>query len=559
MIAALIPLLIAAAPVPAPDTAAQAITAPVIAGHIRTLASDEYEGRGPGTRGDLLARQYIVEQFKALGLKPAAPGGGWFQLVELVGVDGHPDKLVLRRHEQALELAFRQDFIASAGDQAKHTRIESAELVFVGYGIVAPEYKWDDYKGVDLTGKVLVMMNNDPEDDPALFAGKTRLWYGRWDYKYEIAAKRGALGAIIIHTQPSAGYPWKVVTNSWSGAQFELPNAGGPRLKLRGWTTEEATRRLFQLAGKDLDALRAAAQKRDFQPVPLGVELSVDFDSKLERLQTANVLGVLPGSDPALAREVVLYTAHHDHLGRKPDAKPGEDAIYNGAVDNASGVAMMLTVAKAYAALPKAPRRSILFAAVAAEEAGLLGSQYLAEHPPVPIGSIAVDINIDGINIWGRTRDVSAIGLGKSDLDKRIEALAQKQGRKVVPDPFPDRGSFYRSDQFSLAKVGVPTVVTRSGVDYVGRPKSWGVEQRQKFEATRYHQPSDEFDPAWDLSGAVDDGWIYFQLGVEVANADEMPRWNPGDEFEAARKKSLEALKPAGASSGSSSAQPVAQ
>jgi Zn-dependent M28 family amino/carboxypeptidase len=383
------------------------------------------------------------------------------------------------------------------------------------------------------------MMNNDPEDDPALFAGRTRLWYGRWDYKYDQAARHGAAGAIIIHTVPSAGYKWQVLQTSWTGEQFSLPSEGGPELTVKGWATEDASRRLAALGGHDLDALRAAAQRKDFRPVPLGVTWSIALANEVTRKQTANVIGWLPGSDPALAPEAVLYTAHHDHLGVRAGAPAGEDAIYNGALDNASGVSAMLAVANAMTALPQRPRRSVLFAAVAAEEQGLLGSKYLAAHPPIPAGRIGANINVDGMSIWGRTRDLTMIGLGKSDLDEWVHGLAVLQGRTVVPDQFPDRGFFYRSDQFSLARIGVPAAYFDAGTDVIGKPKGWGKEQQEAFEAKDYHQVSDELRPDWDFSGAVEDAQLLFYLGVRVANATALPAWRPGDEFEAARKKAL--------------------
>ncbi|MET0401392.1 MAG: M20/M25/M40 family metallo-hydrolase, partial [Cystobacter sp.] len=314
-----------------------------------------------------------------------------------------------------------------------------------------------------------------------------------------------------------------------------------------GWTTEAATRRVLALAGVELEALRAAAQKRSFQPVPLNVKVSTDFANEVHRRPTANVLGLLPGSDPTLSREVVLYTAHHDHLGVKADAKPDEDAIYNGAVDNASGVAALLEVARAFTSLPKAPPRSILFAAGAAEEQGLLGSRYLAEHLPVPPGRVAANINIDGLNIHGRTRDVTVIGLGKSSLDKLLVALAREQGRVVKPDPLPDRGFFYRSDQYNFARKGVPSAYFSSGLDFIGRPAGWGQERRGRWEAEHYHQPSDEVRPDWDLSGAVEDVRLFFLLGARVARTPELPRWTPGDEFEPARRRALDSLRSGGA------------
>jgi Zn-dependent M28 family amino/carboxypeptidase len=532
-----------AAPRPASVTpgeraAAESIRVEQLRAHIRFLAGDVLEGRGPGTRGDRLAQAYIAAQMERIGMEPAGPGGSFFQTFELVGITSHiPETIVLAGASQRLELRTFQDFIAFAGQPSAESRVDGAEVVFVGYGIVAPEYEWDDYKGVDLHGKVVLVMNNDPEDDPSLFAGRTRLHYGRWDYKYEAAARAGAAGAIIIHTDSSAGYRWQVVQTSWSGEQFTLPDEGGTHLQVKAWATEDACRRIVRLAGRDLDALRAAAQKRDFRPVPLGVTVSIALKNEVARKQTANVLGRLPGSDPVTGREAVVYTAHHDHLGMKPGARPGEDAIYNGAVDNASGVATLLAIAEAMTRLPQRPRRSVLFAAVAAEEPGLLGSRYLALHPPLPAGNMAVDVNIDGVSIFGRTRDLAVIGLGKSSVDDDLRALAAMQGRMVVGDPFPDKGFFYRSDQLSLARVGVPAAYVHAGTDVVGKPPGWGNQQQQRYETSDYHQPSDELRTDWDLSGAVEDAQLLFFLGVKVANAARMPVWKPGDEFEAARKK----------------------
>lgn len=533
---------------PAERSASRAIQADNLRAHIAFLSSDLLEGRGPGTRGDALTQQYLATQFQLLGLKPVLPDGSYLQPFELVGMTGHPDTLTFTHASGKVQLGYYDDFIASSGVQAPEAVLQDSELVFVGYGIQAPEYGWDDFKGMDLRGRTLLILNNDPEDDPNRFGGKARLWYGRWDYKYEQAAKVGAAGAIIIHTTPSAGYPWQVVQTSWSGEQFELPATGEPpHLQVKGWTTEDATRRVVTLAGRDLDLLRAAAQRSDFHPVPLGVKVSTRFANQVRRRPTANVLGLLPGSDPKLSREVVLYTAHHDHLGLKADTKPGEDAIYNGAVDNASGVAAMLEVARVFTRLPKAPPRSILFAAVAAEEQGLLGSQYLAEHLPVKPGHVAADINIDGLNIHGRTRDVTVIGLGKSSLDRTLTALAETQGRFVKADQLPDRGFFYRSDQFNFARLGIPSAYFSSGMDFIGRPPGWGKERREKWEAQHYHQPSDELGPDWDFSGAVEDVRLFFLLGAHVARARELPRWNKGDEFEAPRLQALEALKSEGA------------
>ncbi len=530
---------------PAEKSAAAAISEDLLRAHIRFLASDLLEGRGPATRGDRLAQEYIATRLEAMGLEPAAPGGGWFQKVPLVGITGNvPETMTVTAGEKKRDFKRLEDFVAFSGAQKPETRIEDAEFVFVGYGIVAPEYGWDDYKNMDVKGKVLLMMNNDPEDDPDLFAGKTRLWYGRWDYKYYVAAKKGAVGAFIIHTQPSAGYPWQVVRTSWSRERFELPYEGEPRVEIKGWLTESAAREVVALGGKDLDSLRAAAQKKDFRPVPLGARSSMTISNTVQKKESANVLGRLSGSDPKLSRQMVIYTAHHDHLGMKQEGgKPGEDIIYNGALDNASGTAAVLAIARSYTDLPKAPHRTVLFAFVAAEEQGLLGSEYLAKHPPVEPGLIAANINYDGLNIFGRTTDLTMIGLGKSSLDQTIQALVKMQGRTLKADQFPDRGFFYRSDQLNFAKIGVPAAYFDNGTEVIGKPEGWGKKKIEEWESTHYHQPSDELREDWDLSGAVEDTQLGFYLGVKVANAETMPKWVPGDEFEAARRRALEEIR----------------
>jgi len=527
----------------AEKAAAQAITENVLRGHVRFLASDLLEGRAPASRGEVIALQYVQAQMEALGLEPGAPGGGWIQKVPLVGIVGNvPQKTTVTKGSEKVDFTRLDDYVAFSGTQKPQSTISGAEVVFVGYGIVAPEFQWDDYKDVDVKGKVLLMMNNDPEDDPKLFAGKTRLWYGRWDYKYMIAAQKGAIGAFIIHTQPSAGYPWQVVTSSWSRERFELPYEGEPRVEIKGWFTEDASKKIAALGGQDLDRLRAAALKRDFRPVPLGVQFSMAIQNTVQTKEGGNVIGKITGGDARLSKEAVVYTAHHDHLGIKTDPKPGEDAIYNGALDNASGVSAMLAIAKAFSELPKKPRRSVYFASVTAEEQGLLGSEYFAKHLPIEPGRIAADINIDGVGIFGRTSDLTMVGLGKSSLDATVLALAKMQGRVVKPDQFPDRGFFYRSDQFNLAKVGVPAAYFDSGTDVIGKPAGWGKQRIEEWEDKHYHQPSDELRDEWDLAGAIEDVRLDFWLGVKVANADRMPEWNRGDEFEAARKKALAAV-----------------
>jgi Zn-dependent M28 family amino/carboxypeptidase len=521
------------------ERAAKAIDRASLQAPIRFLADDLLEGRGPASRGDETAQLYLASTLEFLGYQPILPNGEWQQRFQIVGIKSDMPKVWgFKAGGQTVDLKWWDDYIGASGVQEPTSNFKDAELVFVGYGIQAPEYQWDDFKGVDLKGKVLVMLNNDPDWDPKLFEGNRRLYYGRWTYKYESAARQGAAGAIIIHTTPSAGYPWQVVQTSWSGEQFELPAAGEPRVQLRGWATEDAARKLLQAGGKDLAKLVEQAKSRDFRPVPLGITTSLTFSNQIDKSNTTNVLGLLPGSDPSLKDEVVVYTAHHDHLGVGQPDKRG-DKIYNGAVDNASGCAEVLAIAKAFATLSQRPRRSILIAFVAAEEQGLLGSQYLATHPPVPAGRIAANLNFDGGNVLGRTRDVTQIGLGKSSLDTIVRTIAARQGRKLMGDQFPDRGFFYRSDQFSFAKVGVPAIHPEGGTDYIGKPAGWGKEQANEYEQHRYHQPSDEFDPKWNYDGMIEDAQLGFYTGLVVATNSQMPTWNPGDEFEAARKKSL--------------------
>ncbi len=533
----------AVAPAEGPSDAEQAlqyITADLMREYVIEISDDKYEGRGPGSRGDAAARKYLVDRMADMGLQPGAADGSWEQPFDLVGVTSdQPAAWTFRNAAGELTLNQWDDFIVSSGVQDDRAEVVDAELVFVGYGIQAPEYDWDDFKDADLVGKVLVIMNNDPDWDPDLFAGDTRLWYGRWDYKYLSAARQGAAGAIIIHTAPSAGYPFQVIQTSWTGEQFELPAGDEPRNQANAWVTEDSARRLVEMAGLDLDELRNAADNRDFQPVPLGIRTSIAFDVSINRVSTANVLGLMPGSDPELSDEVVIYTAHHDHLGIGTPNDEG-DTIYNGAMDNASGVSQLMAIAKALLSMNAAPRRSILFALVGAEEQGLLGSEYYATYPTFEAGKIAANINYDGGNIWGKTHDVTFIGLGKSSIDSIVEGIANEQGRIVKPDQFPGRGYFYRSDQFSFAKIGVPALYLDTGTDFVDRTPNWGREQVNHYTDVNYHQPSDEYDDSWNFDGMIEDATLGFWTGLAIANADEMQTWNPGDEFEAARLKALE-------------------
>jgi len=534
---------VAAAESSAEQIATAAITADLMRDIVREISDDKYEGRGPGSRGDVAAREFLIGEMEALGLEPGAADGGWEQAFELVGLTAdQPPEWTFENDAGEMTLKQWDDFIVSSGVQANRAEVADAEVVFVGYAIEAPEYDWNDFKEHDLNGKILMIMNNDPDWDPDLFAGETRLWYGRWDYKYLSAARQGAVGAIIIHTQPSAGYPYQVVQTSWTGEQFELAAADEPRLQVEAWVTEDVARSLVDMGGLDLDALREAADNRDFEPVPLGITTSIGMDVNINRVESANILGLLPGSDPGLKDEVVIYTAHHDHLGIGTPNESG-DVIYNGAMDNASGVAQVLAMAKALKGLPDAPRRSMLFALVGAEEQGLLGSLYYANNPTFAPGKIAANLNYDGGNIWGHTHDVTYIGLGKSSIDQIVTAIASEQGRVVKPDQFADRGYFYRSDQFSFAKIGVPAMYLDTGTDFVDRPEGWGREQVNHYTDVHYHQPSDEYDDSWNFDGMIADAMLGFWVGLGIANADAMPQWNEGDEFEAARLEALEAAQ----------------
>jgi hypothetical protein len=508
---------------------------------IAEISSDAYEGRGPASAGDEKARAYLVARMQELGLEPGADDGSFQQYFDLISVTSNqPETWTFESGDESLSLKQWDEFIVSSEVQESQVGVSNAEVVFAGYGIQAPEYDWDDYKNVDVTGKIVVLMNNDPDWDPDLFAGETRLWYGRWDYKYLTAARNGAVGAIIIHTTPSAGYPFQVLQNGSATPSFELPAGDETRKQFNAWMTEDAVRQLVSFAGMDLDELREAAYNRDFEPVPLGVTTSLSMDVEIIRSQSANVLGLIPGSDPVLKDEVVIYTAHHDHLGIGPANELG-DNIYNGAYDNASGVALVMGIARALKALPEAPRRSVLVALVGAEEQGLLGSKWYARNPTFPAGKIAANINYDGGNVWGHTHDVTFVGLGKSSIDQVNQMIADEQGREVKPDQFPSRGYFYRSDQFSFAQIGVPAMYLDPGVDFVDRPEGWGKQQIDHYTEVNYHQPSDEYDPSWNLDGMIIDAQMGFWTGLAIANADDMPTWNPGDEFEATRLEALAA------------------
>ncbi len=536
---------------PSPPAAALAsFSGDRILSHIRTLSSDEFEGRGPGSKGEQLTIKYVEDQFRSAGLEPGNPDGTYLQSVPLVGIT--PDanmELMLSGHGQTLKPKFQNDFVAWS-KRVTDTSAIDADLVFVGYGVQAPEFQWDDFKGVDVKGKILVELINDPpvpdpEDstrlDPKIFGGLAMTYYGRWTYKFEKAAQLGAAGCIIIHQTDRAGYPWEVVRNSWSGTQFDLatPDKNMGRLAVESWITSDFATKLFRASGHDLDKLIAAAARRDFKPVPLGMRAKLSVHNTLRTIDSHNVIARLTGNDPGLKNTYVLYTAHWDHFGIGPEVNG--DKIYHGAVDNASGTAALLEMARAYKALRTPPRRTILFLSVTAEEQGLLGSRYYAEHPLYPLARTALDINMDGMNVNGRTTDIVQIGRGASTLDDVVDAAVAEQGRVVMSDPEPEKGLYYRSDHFEFAKNGVPAFDPDEGVDFVGKPAGWGLEQREKYTAERYHKPADKIQPDWDLSGAVQDAQLYFLVGYLVANDPHMPEWKASAEFKAIRDASLKA------------------
>lgn len=523
------------------DAASSQIVESKLRAHVKYLADDLLEGRGPGSRGGMLAAKYIASQFEALGLEPAATDRSFFQQVQMIGTRTDPStKLAVKSESDAAEFKFGDEFVAGTDLEQAEIPI-NGEIIFAGYGVNAPENNWDDYKGLDVRGKVLMIMVNDPPalpSEPNLFGGKALTYYGRWTYKYEEAARRGAAGVILIHTDSSAGYGWSVVRNSWGGARFGLaPEANTPSLKLKSWVTEETARKIAQLGGKDINQLRQSAASRAFRPAPLGVSLNMTLRAQSQRMTSPNVVAIYRGNDPTLKNEYVVYSAHWDHLGVRPD-QPG-DNIYNGAVDNATGVAGIIAIANAFNSLAFKPRRSILFIATTAEEQGLLGAEYYATHPLVPFQQTVANINLDSMNALGVTTDITPLGAERSTLGKVIDEVAKENNVTISPDPRPEQGSFYRSDHFPFAKAGVPAVSFNPGVKFLGHPDKWGEEQFQDYNQHRYHQPSDEYSPSWNFGGMIQQARLAFWIGLRVANATETPQWNRGDEFERARLKSL--------------------
>jgi Zn-dependent M28 family amino/carboxypeptidase len=529
-----------------------AITADNILQHVNRLASDAFEGRGPGTAGEDSSVAYITEQFKALGLAPGNPDGTYIQPVSMIGYTSHPDASIAVGGK-TMKLRFPNDYVAVSRRNANAIRVDNSDVVFVGYGVVAPEYGWDDYKGLDVKGKTIIMLVNDPavpspDDstklDSTMFKGKAMTYYGRWTYKYEIASDKGAAAAIIVHETGPAGYPYEVVVGSWGRENFDV-KATGPtnRVAVEAWMALDKTKELFRNAGLNFDSLKKAATRKDFKPVALNAKATFHVRNQVREIQSKNVVAKLEGSDANLKDEYVIYTAHWDHLGRDTTLKG--DQIFNGALDNATGVGALLTVAKAFKALPKPPARSILFLAVTAEEQGLLGAKWYATHPLYPLNKTLVDMNMDGVNQWGKTKDLTVVGYGNSTLDDLLgTVLASQGGRTIKPDPEPEKGFFYRSDHFEFAKQGVPALYVDAGTEYVGKDSTYGQNKRDEYTENDYHKPSDQVKPDWDLSGAVEDLQAFFQVGYRVAQTDRWPEWKAGTEFKARRDSRVKGDKP---------------
>ena len=523
--------------------AQQTILAEKLLADVRKISGDEFEGRGSGTEGDRKARQFLAERLAQMGYKPLFENESYEQAVEIISlnVQNPADLEFISPDGSTSSYKFADDYMVMAGRQEPDISVENAEVVFVGYGIQAPEENWDDYKSVDLNGKVLLMLNDDPDWDANLFGGARKLYYGRWNYKFASAAQQGAAGAIIIHTTESAGYPWQVVRASNIGAQFELKAGDEPRTLFNGWLSWEGSQSLAALAGHDLEALVEAARSRDFTPVLLGVTTSLDLAVEVSAKATANVAGILQGSDPELSKEMIALSAHHDHFGIGEPDETG-DVIYNGALDNGVAIAQALAVAEAFAALPERPRRSVMVLFPAVEEQGSLGSAYFANSKVVHPGRIAANINLELGNIWGPTRDIIIYGMGKSELDDWLTEAASTQNRTTRGEQDVKAGWFYRSDQISFARAGVPAIWFKSGVDFIGREPGWGERQYADWIEFKYHTPGDEVEGDWNLKGLTEDARLAFRLAAMVTQADITPTWYKGDEFEAVRKAALKDL-----------------
>ena len=530
---------------PAVNTAADAITADGILGHIKNLSADSMEGRAPGTPGEEKAVAYMQGQFKALGLKPGNPDGTYIQNADLIGYSSKPTFSYTAGKGRPVTLKWPDDYVASSRHDRAETKVDKSDIVFVGYGVVAPEYGWDDYKDVDVKGKTILMLVNDPQVmmaphagmtepmfDTTMFKGKAMTYYGRWTYKYEIATEKGAAAVLIVHETPTAGYPFDVVKGSFSTEQFDVVSPDAEkRVPVEGWITLDKAKELFKAGGQDFDKLHAAAATKEFKPVALDAKATFDVKIKARKIESKNVVAKLEGGSKK--DEFVVYTAHWDHLGRDTTLKG--DQIFNGALDNASGCAAMLEIAKAFTKLPSPPDRSILFVSVTGEEKGLLGAKFYAEHPLYPLAKTLADINMDGINQWGKTSDFTVVGLGNSTLDDVLIGVLTKDKRTVRPDAEPEKGFYYRSDHFEFAKQGVPALDPGEGINFIGKPADYGMMKREEYTTNDYHKVTDEVKPDWDLSGGVQDIQTLFRVGYLVSQTAAFPEWKAGNEFKAKR------------------------
>ena len=547
------------APAPAPAAPAEPtytfgpeLSAEDFAQHVKTLASDEFEGRAPGGRGEELTVEYLKAQFQRLGLQPGN-GDSYFQSVPMVETTTDINtSLEIKTPAGAQIYAFGDAMVLGTRTGEQEVAVRDSEMVFVGYGVVAPEANWNDYAGVDVKGKTVVILVNDPgfhSADESLFGGKRMTYYGRWTYKFEEAARQGAAAALIIHDTEGAGYGWEVVKNSWSGAQFELPAADDPepRLPLQGWISGDTAKAMFTAAKLDLDALRAAAGKRGFKAVPLQSQLSAQLHNTIRHAQSRNVMARLPGRERP--DETIIYMGHWDHLGKHDGeaTTPDQDVIYNGAIDNASGVAGVLEIAEEFVTQDPPPARSVMFIAVTLEESGLLGSKYYVAHPTVPLVQTVAVINLDALTIVGKTRDLVVTGYGSSELEDRLKTVADAQGRVLHAEEAVEKGFYYRSDHFNFAKAGVPALYVKSGLDHIEKGVDHARAIVADYDARRYHKPDDEYDPAWDLAGVIQDLYALYEVGRDLATGDAWPNWYAGNEFRAKRDAMMaaKAAKPA--------------
>jgi len=524
---------------PSAVAAIKAIDPQRIRAHVKFLSSDLLEGRGTGQRGGDIAAEYIATVFESYGLKPAGDNGTYMQKVPMVGINTDPaTNLYLLQAGKTQKLRLGDDIVAMDETQNPADDLD-ADLVFVGYGITAPEYQWNDFKAADVRGKVLLMfVNEPPSNDPNFFKGDALTYYGRWTYKYEEAVRKGAAGVMLIHKTDMASYGWDVVKNSWGAERAYLRVDGQPKLKLASWVQLEVARKLLADSGQDLDNLLKQAQSRDFKPVPLPIRVQGHLVSKIRRFDSQNVLAMLPGSDPRLKDQAVLYSAHYDHLGIHPEQ--AGDNIYNGAVDNATGCGVLLEMARAYSLAPQRPKRSVLFASVTAEEQGLRGSEFLGKHPPLPAANINLGLNFDGLAPNGIPQEIEVSGADRTTFYPAVQATAKEYNLALKPDSNPSAGYYYRSDHFSFARVGIPAFSVNEGMKFKGHDEEWGIQQERDYNARHYHQPSDEFHAEWDFSGVAEIVRFGFDLGWQAASQSQGIGWLPGDEFESVRKASLQ-------------------